>query len=219
MNGPKIITDGLVLSLDAGNIKSYPTSGNTWFDLSGNGNNCVFNNSPTWSNGIFSFNGTSNFGTITNNSTLDFSSEQTILIVMRHTFTTGRRNPWDQAYGGYGTWTHEQGGNINYFYGDSGTNSTPYVGRNSGTTVSGVWNFMCSTRNTIQSKWYNGITNTETFVHPYGVLTTTTANIRIGLGYAGYWEGDMGMILTYTRELSPIEIIQNYNAISSRFGV
>jgi hypothetical protein len=37
--GPDIITDGLVLHLDAANRKSYPGSGSTWYDLSGNGNN------------------------------------------------------------------------------------------------------------------------------------------------------------------------------------
>jgi hypothetical protein len=36
---PRIVTDGLVLALDAGNPKSYPGSGTTWTDLSGNGNN------------------------------------------------------------------------------------------------------------------------------------------------------------------------------------
>ena len=36
---PRTITDGLVLCLDAGNPKSYPGSGNTWSDLSGNGYN------------------------------------------------------------------------------------------------------------------------------------------------------------------------------------
>ena len=34
--GPKIVTDGLVLALDAANSKSYPGSGTTWNDLSGN---------------------------------------------------------------------------------------------------------------------------------------------------------------------------------------
>ena len=34
-----IVTDGLVLRLDAGNRNSYPGSGTTWTDLSGNGNN------------------------------------------------------------------------------------------------------------------------------------------------------------------------------------
>ena len=34
-----IVTDGLQLYLDASNPASYPGSGTTWFDLSGNGNN------------------------------------------------------------------------------------------------------------------------------------------------------------------------------------
>ena len=38
-HSPRIVTDGLVLLLDAGNTKSYPGSGTTWSDLSGNGNN------------------------------------------------------------------------------------------------------------------------------------------------------------------------------------
>ena len=37
--GPDIITDGLVLHLDAANRKSYPGTGTTWYDLSGNGEN------------------------------------------------------------------------------------------------------------------------------------------------------------------------------------
>jgi hypothetical protein len=35
---PKIVTDRLVLCLDAANVKSYPGSGTVWKDLSGNGN-------------------------------------------------------------------------------------------------------------------------------------------------------------------------------------
>jgi hypothetical protein len=39
-NGPRIVTDGLVLSLDASDTNSYPGSGTTWRDLSGRNNNC-----------------------------------------------------------------------------------------------------------------------------------------------------------------------------------
>ena len=46
--GPDIITDGLVLHLDAGNRKSYPGSGSTWYDLSGNGYNGTFNGTTTF---------------------------------------------------------------------------------------------------------------------------------------------------------------------------
>jgi hypothetical protein len=48
-NGPRIVTDGLVLSLDAADRNSYPGSGTTWFDLSGNGNNSTLTNGPAFS--------------------------------------------------------------------------------------------------------------------------------------------------------------------------
>ena len=41
---PVIITNGLVFNLDAGNPSSYNGSGNTWTDLTGNGNNVTLTN-------------------------------------------------------------------------------------------------------------------------------------------------------------------------------
>ena len=49
--GPKIITNGLVLYLDAANRNSYPGSGTTCTDLSGNNNNFTLVNGPTFSSG------------------------------------------------------------------------------------------------------------------------------------------------------------------------
>tara|TARA_R110000772_G_scaffold39677_1_gene93078 strand:- start:29 stop:709 length:681 start_codon:yes stop_codon:yes gene_type:complete len=46
---PNIVTDGLVLCLDAADIKSYPGSGNTWTDRSGNSINGTLTNGPTFS--------------------------------------------------------------------------------------------------------------------------------------------------------------------------
>ena len=48
-HGPRIVRDGLVLCLDAANPKSYPGSGTTWYDLSGNGNHGTLTNGPTYS--------------------------------------------------------------------------------------------------------------------------------------------------------------------------
>jgi hypothetical protein len=218
---PTTVTDGLVLCLDAANQKSYPGTGTVWADLSGNGNNCVWNNTPAFdSAGYFTFNGTSNYGTITNNPTLDFSSFQTLSIVMRHTYTSGRRNPWDQAYAGYGTWTHEQGEGINWFFGDGGGNNTPYVSLGSATTPRDVWNVMTVVRDTTTYRWLlNGVQTSSTATHSYGVLTTTLADIRIGLGYTGYWQGDMSSVMAYTRSLSNEEIQKNFNALRGRYGI
>ena len=48
IHSPQIVTSGLVLSLDAGNTKSYPGTGTTWFDKSGNTYNGTLTNGPTF---------------------------------------------------------------------------------------------------------------------------------------------------------------------------
>ena len=50
-HSPLIVTDGLVLCLDAANKKSYSGSGTTWTDRSGNGNNGTLVNGPTFDSG------------------------------------------------------------------------------------------------------------------------------------------------------------------------
>lgn len=216
---PRIVTDGLVLCLDAGNTKSYSGSGTTWTDLSGNGNNCVWSTTPSFSNGAFTLNGSTHYGTITNNSTLNFSSAQTLMMVLRHSYTSGRKNPWNQAYAGYGTWTHEEGSTMSQYFGNGGGDNSPYIGISSAATPRNVWNFMCATRDTSVHKWYINGQLSSTTSNPYGTLATTSANISIGNGYAGLWIGDMSVIIAYTRALSSNEVLQNYNALRGRYGL
>ena len=47
-HGPSVVTQGLVLALDAADRNSYPGSGTTWTDLSGNGNNGTFVGTTTF---------------------------------------------------------------------------------------------------------------------------------------------------------------------------
>jgi hypothetical protein len=59
-----VVTDGLALHLDAGNLISYMGSGTTWNDISGKGNNGTLVNSPTYNlqnKGYFTFNGSNNY--------------------------------------------------------------------------------------------------------------------------------------------------------------
>lgn len=57
---PYAHTNGLVLNLDATNPRSYAGTGTTWTDLSPSGINGTINGSPTFTNGYFVFNGTTN---------------------------------------------------------------------------------------------------------------------------------------------------------------
>ena len=77
---PKIITDGLVLALDAGDIKSYPGTGTTWKDRSGNALNGTLLNSPTFSGankGDFSFDATNESVSIAETSILNLQTYNT----------------------------------------------------------------------------------------------------------------------------------------------
>ena len=219
-SGPPIIKRGLSLCLNATDRNSYPGTGTTWYDLSSNGNNCSL--TATWnSGGYFTFDGATQSGTIiSNTNSLNFSVEQTLTIVMRHTVTSGRRNPWNQAYGGYGTWTHEAGANINQYFGNAGADGAPYTGYGSQTTATGVWNIMTSVRDQTYHRWIlNGNASYGLNSNPYGTLAATTANILIGVGYAGYWVGDMAMILAYKTALTDTEIVQNHEAMKTKFGL
>ena len=81
LHSPKIVTNGLVLCLDAANRKSYPGSGNIWRDLSGNGNNGTLTNGPTFSSangGSIVFDGTDDIVLVNNSSSISPSSAITV---------------------------------------------------------------------------------------------------------------------------------------------
>ena len=66
-HSPKIVTNGLVLCLDAADKKSYPGTGTTWFDRSGRGNHGTLVNSPTFNStngGSIIFNGNLTYGSV-----------------------------------------------------------------------------------------------------------------------------------------------------------
>jgi hypothetical protein len=79
--GPSAVTSGLVLELDAANTKSYTGSGTTWTDLSGNGNNGVLTNGPTYSSlngGYIVFDGINDYVTCSATSSPQFDADFTI---------------------------------------------------------------------------------------------------------------------------------------------
>ena len=67
---PKVVTDGLVLYLDAANPKSYVSGSTTWGDLSRGGNNGTLVNGPTFdggNGGSIVFDGVNDYGTVPTN--------------------------------------------------------------------------------------------------------------------------------------------------------
>jgi hypothetical protein len=170
------------------------------------------------SDGTFSFNGSGNNISIPS---VDFSSAQTIEIWLKPEENDGvRRNPYNQAYGGYGTWTHEPSGVINYYYGDAGANNSPYIGHTSNFSVAqNEIACVCTTRDTSTSWWYKNGVQYNSYSHGFGSLTTDNSSILIGTGYAGSYLGKIYAVKLYNRALSATEVQQNFNAMRGRFGI
>ena len=82
-HSPRIVTDGLVLCLDAANTKSYPGSGTTWTDLSGRGNNGTLVNGVGYSGdnlGSLSFDGVDDYVNLGASSNLTGDNLQTLTL-------------------------------------------------------------------------------------------------------------------------------------------
>jgi len=95
----------------------------------------------------------------------------------------------------------------------------PIMEYSSPSTPRNRWNILATVRNISNYQWYYDGISTGVSSNPYAVLTDSSANITIGNGYAGYWQGDMGMVLMYRRALTTDEILQTYNVIRLRYPI
>ena len=217
-HSPKIITDGLVLCLDAGNTKSYPGSGTTWTDLSGNGNNGTLTNGPTYSSdngGYLDFDGTDDF--------IGFDYD------LRSNWTyecwVNKDSKDNFSFLGQGITSARNGLHIN-MYSDKlrfgmYSNDTDAVGLYNNTST-GVWYHYAFSYNhsTYVKKIYrNGVSLSVT---PAQTQTAYegTGIVRIGAQYSSgstYANGKISNSKLYNRALTPQEIQQNYNALKGRF--
>jgi len=217
--GSVILSEAQVDSIPISTPYVNGTRSNTQAIVDLTGNNTVTANSLTYaSDETFSFNGSADQISIPS---INFSNEQTIEMWLQPLENDGsRRNPYNKAYGGYGTWTHETNGTINHFFGNAGANTSPYVASNSAFTVAqNEIACVCTTRNISCAWWYKNGIQYNSLVNPYGVLNTDNNSILIGNGYAGRYLGNIFAIRLYNRALSSAEISGNFNAYRGRFGI
>jgi hypothetical protein len=219
--GPTVVTNGLVLYLDAANPKSYPKSGTMWNDLSGNNNNGTLINGPTFDSG--------NAGSIVFDGVNDYVESTPI----QPTFFTlsswfKATGPASQTGGGYliarPTFTISYG--LGY---DWDTERVLFIVASNSNLLS-VSNIL---RNTIYNVVgvYNG---QQRLVYINGYLTasqnwsqnpnvSSSTSTQIGrLGYSDFqrfFNGNIFQTSIYNRALSAEEILQNYNATKGRFNL
>ena len=224
---PNIVTNGLVLWLDAGNLNSYSGSGVTWGDMSGSGNSPTLANSPTYSTdngGILDFDGVDEYADLGSPSPANLNNEYATheVWVKMDTPNSGtnqqiiaRRNVND------GTFTMLKAAN----------NFLQFITRNSDNTrlimtlnsvLSTNWTHLVHTYDgTTVSGYVNGtLDNSSTAISgPLNTSGTFYMQIARNSNNINYFNGKLGVVRAYNRSLSAAEILQNYNAQRGRFGV
>jgi hypothetical protein len=224
IHSPKIVTDGLVLSLDAGNVKSYPGSGTVWADKSGRGNNGTLVNGPTFSYGSLGsivFDGTNdettftgvNFGTLTAFTLCGFVKPTLGGSV---TGTIANNSNTTSPYGWHCRFENTRG--VGFWIGDSGGGVTHYDGISLNDQQ---WNFFAVTLNpTTITHYKNGIAN-NTYTGSFNSFVTNNAPFRMCRWEGGeyYYNGSIGSFNYNSKALSAQEITQNFNALRGRFGI
>jgi hypothetical protein len=220
--GPNIVRgSSLILELDAADRNSYPGSGTTWNDLSGNGNNFTLNNSPTFStanNGRFAFNGTNQDATLSSlnlqqNFTLDGWFNSNVL----NGFGMFGQGPIGFPNQGLHVW-YVSDTSVRFGMYSNDTDFTV-------STSIGNWYNMVFTYNNsnpfTKQMYLNGVALSGTPQQSQAAYAGS-GTFRLGSTYGtglNYGNGSFAGIKVYNRILSATEIKQNYDATKSRFGL
>jgi hypothetical protein len=228
-HSPSTVMNGLVLCLDAGNTKSYPGSGTTWTDLSGNGNTGTLTNGPTYSStngGSIVFDGSNDWFSTSLSSIGDantsftwggfvkVNASTTSNFFLFGNYTENSTNPFFTiAFNNSGT-------NTFVWFRDS-TGGTEVQGTSKSLSLNN-WYYIIGVRDASanQVKLYvNGVLeSTNTFSGSFSVKSST--NNFGGLRHlTNYLNANVSSVVVYNRALTAAEIQQNFNALRGRFSI
>jgi hypothetical protein len=225
-----IVTSGLTLNLDAGNVISYPTTGTSWYDVSYVNNNATLNNGPTFSNsGVSSsivFDGVDDY--VSGPNLLNGATKATLCGWVKRSSTSSQISFGVLDYPNLPTdkrieivWYSD--GNL---YGEVGNtqndwvNTTQTVNNTNWHHISFVYDGTQPTNTTKVKLYFDGVLKTNT--GSAGTIqssVSTTGPMVIGRRNTGYNSGNISTVQFYNRNLSDAEILQNYNAQKSRYGL
>jgi hypothetical protein len=222
-----IVQDGLVLHLDAGVKESYGGAGNTWYDLSGNGNNATFINGAIPNRvkgGSVILDGTNDYISIASNQNTRLENEVQTVTLMILIRSVGP-NSYASIYGPGKQFIKWQsnliglpvGGTGTYFYSNTISMSNAF---NSWMEITAIINWQLNTF----TIYKNGSLVNSISITPSGYVYTGSGSASIGLnsvtGNSGdFMKGSIAITRIYSRALSANEVQQNFNATRHRFGI
>jgi hypothetical protein len=213
---PPIVTNGLVLNLDAGFLPSYPTSGTTWYDLSGT-NDGTLTNGPTFNNnGYITFDGVDDRCPILNQ-TFNSTSESSFTIEIyfkRNSTTSGTARPLYSV----GNGTSSTNARVIFFFDDNSNGSMAinyYV-------LGGLDRYVTLDSQLLNTRFHqavqvvnkNSLQMTGYFdgvnKGSGSITNSSTSDTTFRIGGGSSVNASISLLRIYNRALSVQEVLQNY---------
>jgi hypothetical protein len=226
--GPNIVTNGLVLNLDAANAKSYVSGSTIWNDISQGGNNGTLVNGPTFNSangGSIVFDGSNDYASIPNVGVTNLTAfsisfwakASTPSFAYPTVYSENTPANWPNnlfiIYFADGTGAS---GGIRVYFGGSGiiTYTT--------SVANDLWYNVCFVQNSKTDRVLY-LNSTQIGTHNVNINHTATYSVIGANNNNGsltqYFKGNLSNLQLYNRALSAQEVLQNYNATKTRFGL
>ena len=247
--GDNVVTDNMVVYLDAGNNSSYSGSGTSWNDISGNSNNFTLTNGPTYSSsdgGSIVFDGANDFATSAINASffafgtgdysygvwakMDSTGNTESLLSCGTPDGGGTPNSFQLDFEGANT-------RIRHLFRDASSqrNFLPLGADDAVALVGTDWFYVMvvNDRSENELKMYinstvlttgdsNSTYGTGTDVHNFSAASDSNGTFKIGVNRGGsaFIDGRVAQVHVYKgKALTASEVLQNYNASKSRYGL
>lgn len=229
-----IVTNGLVMHLDAANRRSYPGSGTAWRDLTANKNDGTLINSPVFSSangGSIVFDGTNDYidlpsaassinslnvsvGCWINQNSIHTSNDFTSIIMVAQ-LSVGAPGSTSTFY------LHLRNSGVIWRYQTSAGGGAPHNISPPATQEAGVWCYYVGVSSSTSISLYKNGSLVGSVLNgvSYAPLTNNNINLARNAFDNTFFNGSISNVKIYNRALSAQEVLQNYNALKSRYGL
>ena len=218
-HSPRIVTDGLVIALDAGNIKSYPGSGTTWKNMATEGS---FGDATLKTGG--------SLNTYSSNNGGYFSLPRAYITKPNGSFTTFTYSVWCRTsnVSGFNSMIDQGSGNFLFTFLNDDLimyDPTESVPNSSFTVAVDTWyNVVATHTHTGPISFYvdgelvhtssSSYSDSQAFTNwSFGASGASSSSDGIDV-----WDGFISSISVYNRSLTAAEVQQNYNALKGRYA-
>jgi hypothetical protein len=221
-HNPSLVTEGLIIYLDANNTSSYAGTGTTWYDLSGNGRHASLISSPSYEGfgggKYLSFDGSTNFATIPYTITdnlITVSFWYYSKIFSANSFLDALISNYTNGISGFDVRLNSST-TINLAIVIAASESQISIGA----ITNNTWYHVAFTYDGATVKTYLD----AVFKSSTNVVGTRANGTQICIGTSAYDTNrkatcGIPQVMIYNRALSDTEMLQNYNATKGRYIV